>query len=77
MGEELGSLYHALWQEVVWLHTEWGEYVQLYGTKPSRIRLLNEAAPSFFRLVQDGLFETTVLKIARLTDPPKSLGKPN
>jgi hypothetical protein len=77
MGEELGSLYYGLWQEVVWLHTEWGEYVQLYGTKPSRIGLLNEAAPSFFRLVQDGLFETTVLKIARLTDPPKSVGKPN
>ena len=27
--------------------------------------------------MQDGLFETTVLKIARLTDPPKSVGKPN
>jgi AbiU2 len=77
MGEELGSLYYALWQEVVWLHVEWAEYVELYGTKPSRIALLNEAAPSFFRLVQDGLFETAVLKIARLTDPPKSVGKPN
>ena len=77
MGEELGSLYYALWQEVVWLHTEWGEYVELYGTKPGRIALLNEAAPSFFRLVQDGLFETTILKIARLTDPSKSVGKPN
>ena len=77
MGEKLGSLYYALWQEVCWLYAEWREYVEVYGTKASRIALLNEAAPSFFRLVQDGLFETTVLKIARLSDPPKSVGKPN
>lgn len=77
MGEELGRLFYALWQEVVWLHREWHEYVLLFGTKKSRIALMNDAAPEFFRIIQDGLFDLIVLRIARLTDPPKSVGKSN
>jgi hypothetical protein len=77
MGDELGNLFYALWQEVAWLHNEWHEYVELFGTKESRITLMNEAAPEFFRIIQDGLFDMIVLRIARLTDPPKSVGKSN
>src|SRR5205807_6827029 len=77
MGGELGNLFYALWQEVAGLHNEWHEYVQLFGTNQSRIALMNEAAPAFFRIVQDELFDMTVLRIARITDPPKSAGKSN
>jgi hypothetical protein len=77
MGEPLGTLYNALWQEVAWLYVVWQEYVELYGSKPSRIDLLNEAAPLFFRITQDALWEGTILHIARLTDPAKSAGKSN
>lgn len=77
MGEDLGCAFYALWQEVVWLHNEWDEYVQLFGTKPSRITLMNKAAPRFFRMVQDELMDAVVIRIARLTDPPKSTGKSN
>jgi hypothetical protein len=78
MGEALGTQFAALWQEVAYLHMKWAEYVALFGTKPSRIELLNKAAPSFFRLVQDTLWEETLLHIARLTDPSESgKGKPN
>jgi hypothetical protein len=77
MGEPLGKFFNALWQEVAWLYTKWNEYVALYGTKPSRIDLMNKAAPRFFRIVQDSLWEVTLLHIARLTDPPKSAGKDN
>ncbi len=76
MGEPLGSLFEALWQEVAWLYREWNEYVALFGTKPSRVTLLNKAAPTFFRLVQDSLREGVLLHIARLTDPITSPGKP-
>ena len=55
MGESLGSIFHALWQEVAWLHFKWREYVVLFGTKQSRVALLNRAAPSFFRIVEDML----------------------
>jgi hypothetical protein len=77
MGEELGSIYDALWQQVTWLHRKWSEYVVLFGTKESRVALLNEAAPSFSRIAQDSLWEDVLLHVARLTDPPKSAGKAN
>lgn len=60
MGEPLGLLFNALWQEMAWLYQKWNEYVELYGAKPSRIDLLNKAAPSFFRLAQDSLWEGTL-----------------
>jgi hypothetical protein len=77
MGEELGTIFHALWNEMAWIYTKWNQYVELFGKKPSRIDLINNAAPLFFRIVQDSLFEDTLIHIARLTDPPKSVGKPN
>jgi hypothetical protein len=57
------------------LHFDWLEYTELFGTKPERIVLLNEVAPQFFRLLQDRLWEMTLLHLARLTDPQKSMGK--
>lgn len=65
MGDDLGSLYHALWNELAWLYSKWEEYVELFGTKPSRIDLLNKAAGHFFRIVQDSLWEESLLHIAR------------
>jgi hypothetical protein len=75
MGEHLGAQFHALWEEVALLHLRWAEFVELFGTKRSRIDLLNQAAPSFFRIVQDVLWDVTLLHIARLTDSSKSFGK--
>jgi hypothetical protein len=77
MGDALGRQFHALWQEVAWLYSKWAEYLELFGTSPSRVELLNSAAPGFFRIVQDTLWEDTILHIARLTDRPKSFGKAN
>lgn len=77
MGEPLGKLYHALSNELAWLYLKWGEYVELFGTKPSRIDLLNRAAGGFFRIVQDGLWEDVLLHITRLTDAPRSAGRAN
>jgi hypothetical protein len=77
MGEELGLLYHRLWNEIAWLYSKWEEYVELFGTKPTRIDLLNEAAGHFFRVVQDCLWEDTLLHIARLTDSPQTARRDN
>jgi hypothetical protein len=77
LGNNLGSLFHELWNEVAWLYTKWGEYVELFGEKSSRIDLLNQSAPMFFRIVQDSLWENVLLHISRLTDPPKSCGRQN
>lgn len=75
MGEALGTQYYALWQEVAWLHRKWAEFVELFGSKPTRIELLNQTAPTFFRMVQDVLWEETLLHIARLTDVSKTGGR--
>ena len=75
LGKELGSLYNELGNEISWLYLKWADYVELFGTNPTRIDLLNKSAPVFFRIVQDTLFEDVLLHIARLTDPPKSSGK--
>jgi hypothetical protein len=49
MGDAVGQVYSALWQEVAWIHKKWTQYVELFGTSPQRINLLNDAAPAFFR----------------------------
>jgi hypothetical protein len=77
MGEPLGCVYSALWQEVAYIHHKWSEFLELFGKKESRINLLNDAAPHFFQIVQDVLWEDIILHIARLTDPEKSMGKKN
>lgn len=75
MGEALGSLYSELWQSVAIIHFYWSEYVVPFGTNPERIGILNRAAPFFFRMLQDELWENSVLHLARLTDPAKSAGR--
>lgn len=77
LGDNLGSLFHELWNEVAWLYTKWEEYVKLFGKTPSRIDLLNKSAPMFFRIIQDSLWENMLLHIARLIDPPISPGGKN
>jgi hypothetical protein len=68
MGEPLGRVYHALCNELAWAYVKWGEYVTLFGTKPSRIDLLNRAAGGFFRMVQDVMWEDALLHLTRLTE---------
>jgi AbiU2 len=75
MGAPLGEVYSALWQEVAVAHFYWKEYVELFGTKPERITLLNETAPHFFHMLQAELWESSLLHLARLTDPASSFGK--
>jgi hypothetical protein len=68
LGPELGSVYSALSNECTWAFMKWHEYVQMFGAAESRIDLLNEAAPQFFRVIQDVLWEDSLLHISRLTD---------
>ena len=77
MGERLGTIYDALWQQSTWVHANWSEFVVVFGTTQSRVELLNKAAPSFFHWVQDSLWENVLLHLARLTDPPATGKKQN
>jgi hypothetical protein len=77
MGEPLGTQFSALWQEIAILYVYWAEYTELFGTKPSRIELMNQAAPSFFHMIQEELWESRLLHIARITDTSATGGKAN
>lgn len=77
MGEALGAQFSALWQELVRVNMVLSEFVVLYGTKPSRVEILNQAASNFFYMTQQLLWESTMLHIARLTDPSNTGGRAN
>lgn len=71
MGEGLGEHFHGLWEEVVDLHLHWREYVDLFGTSPERVNLLNQSASSFFARLDGIMWEQNILHIYRLTDSPR------
>src|SRR5262245_32886205 len=70
----LGPLVCELREEVVWAHLKWNEYQELYSLET--IPLLNATAPTFFADLQVTLWESLLLCLCRLTDPPLSAGKP-
>lgn len=77
MGSDFGALFYSLYNEISWLTYKWVEFRELYGSKESRIELMNKTAPFFFYTVQKVLWENLLLGIARITDPPKSFKKKN
>jgi hypothetical protein len=79
MGQQLGEMFNATSTELSLINCRWNQYRILFGddTPPGRIDFLNQAAPFFFRLVHDVLFEDAVLAIARIVAPTESVGKPS
>jgi hypothetical protein len=77
LGKEFGPLYDSIYNEFVWLSIKWEEYKELYGKKESRIGILNQAAPHFFYMIEQVLWENILLGLCKLTDPPKMRNKKN
>ena len=73
----LDTARNRLWDEVVHLHDVWEQYRKLYGHSEGRVRLLNASARGFFARLQQFMVRDVLLSISRLTDPPRSRGKPN
>lgn len=57
MGQELGSVYDLLGQQIAWLHHKRSEYVVLFGTKESRVIFLNKCAASLARVYDSGEYK--------------------
>lgn len=70
MGAELGTKFFELYRKLVELHVIWQQYRQLFGTDDETIRLLNRTAGLFFKIVQDELWDSVLLGVSRMTDPP-------
>ena len=77
LGTDFGSLFYSLYNEITWLTFKWIEFRELYGTKESRFELMNKVAPFFFFTIQKVLWENLLLGVARITDPPETMGKKN
>jgi hypothetical protein len=77
LGPNLGPVYDALYNECLWLHFKWHQFVELYGSTTERIDLLNRAASRFFLHIQDTLWQDTLLHLTRLTDRGDFNGKKN
>lgn len=71
MGPELGAQFSELWQRVVRVHFYWGEFIEMFGTKPSRLDLMNESAPAFFHMLRTELSDMILLQLSRITDKAK------
>jgi len=70
MGQDLGQTFFELYRKLVQLHIIWQQYRQLFGTNNETIQLLNRTSGLFFKVVQDELWDSVLLGISRMTDPP-------
>jgi hypothetical protein len=77
MGEALGEVHFLLWKDLTWLHFEWDQYAVLFGTDPSRVDVMNAAAPRFFWSLDRVLWQDILLGLSRLGDPPGTGGQRN
>ena len=77
MGQDLGDVYSELWQQLARLHQTWGHFEEVFAVSSEAIEVLNSTAPNFFRTVQDTLWESVLLRIARLTDQSNTAKKQN
>src|SRR5687768_1382998 len=77
MGSELGSSFATLHRKLIELHMVWQQYRQLFGSDPETVALLNRTAGLFFKIAQDEIWDSVLLGISRMTDPPETRGKKN
>ncbi|MCI2243341.1 hypothetical protein L3067_01790 [Xanthomonas sp. PPL568] len=77
MGQDLGSALGALHRKLIELHIVWQQYQQLFGADAETIELLNRTAGLFFKVAQDEIWDSVLLGISRMTDPPQTGGKKN
>lgn len=77
MGQELGASFYELYRKLVELHVLWQQYRQLFGDDPDTVHLLNRTSGLFFKIVQDELWDSVLLGVSRMTDPPTTGKKKN
>ncbi|WP_440224828.1 hypothetical protein ACQQ2N_06215 [Dokdonella sp. MW10] len=77
MGQELGASFYELHRKLVELHVLWQQYRHLFGRDPDTVHLLNRTSGLFFKIVQDELWDSVLLGVSRMTDPPTTGKKKN
>ena len=77
MGEELADVFIALDQDLQWVIIRWSQFGKLYGGTEGRLEVLNRAAPFFFWVIQQTLWEDVILAVTRMAAPLESMNKAN
>ena len=77
LGTEFGDAFQGLWNQWAWSLLRRDEFRELF-TRGEDVSLLNALASGGFTWdMQNILWEDLLLRVCRLTDPPKSAGKSN
>ncbi len=76
LGSEYGEAFFHCKQELYRVSSQWDRYETLFSTK-TRVNILNEASGNFWHALQGVLFETVLLGLCRLTDPPSTMNHRN
>ena len=76
LGEEFGTAFHGLWSEWVWGRMRLNEFRVLFN-RAENVDLLNAFGGNFTWDIQRIFWDDLLLRICRLTDPPRSGGKEN
>ena len=77
LGAEFGAAFHGLWNDWVWGLMRLSEFKELFSREED-VALLNAlTGGSFTWDIQRVLWDDLLLRVCRLTDPPKSAGKSN
>jgi hypothetical protein len=74
--EPIRDIFAQLGQDVAWLHYKWNSYLELFA-KPENAALLSDMVRALFQLMEESLRNDMTMAIARLNDPPRSMGKEN
>src|SRR5271157_3512876 len=68
MPESIKDIFNELKNQVVWLHTKWENYRQVFGTS-EKLKLLDECAHAFFLIIHNALIDDVLMSLSKLTDP--------
>lgn len=73
LGLDFGDLFKDIENDLYSLRVHWRIYTALFGTNSERVELLNQISGSTNYFIEKALFETAMLSLCRLTDPPSSM----
>jgi|SRR5271157_4471436 len=67
--ESIKDIFNELKNQVIWVHTKWENYRQLFEASDTRLRLLNKCAHAFFLIIHNALIVDVLMSLSKLTDP--------
>ncbi|WP_342058506.1 AbiU2 domain-containing protein [Aeromonas sp. OTU364] len=77
MDEHLQKVFDRMKQELNHIHYRWTLYRQVFGTNPSRIKLINRTSSSIFVEFQWLIIDYMVISLSKLTDRARMQGNNN